>query len=348
MGYEYITVDSKHRKYHERKSEIQVNLSSPILHAKSVRCVAFSSPNEFYNVLEGNNSITIVVYNLNNNTSTQASYTIPPALYSIDDLIAKLNIEFQTPVSSTTAVLTRLSSGKVQIQMTHATNQNKRAIIYYPNIGKTNDPFFQSIIYRLGFGRSQISDDNAPQLIQGDGNSPPNALIDTVHTEGQVQETTFTADPYNFLIWTVTSTNVVLNTKEGHYIGYESLCSHLFLTSDLVRDFHSTVKDSANDLVFTTQRNILQKIDVNVNIHSYIHYRSSLTESFTHSLSGQPITHFTISLTDDHHNLFEGASFKNFSCILMFETHDNLPAHRLNEQVIEHNQRSIFLAEHNC
>jgi hypothetical protein len=34
--------------------------------------------------------------------------------------------------------------------------------------------------------------------------------------------------------------------------------------------------------------------------------------------------------------------------VLLFETHDNLASMRMNEQVIEANQRSIFLSNHNC
>ena len=92
----------------------------------------------------------------------------------------------------------------------------------------------------------------------------------------------------------------------------------------------------------------MQKIDINVNIYSWIHYRSSLTESFVHQLSGQPINHFTIQLCDDEHNVFDESNFKNFSCILMFETHDDLDSRKINERVIEANQQKIFLANHNC
>lgn len=348
MGYEYINVDSKHRNKHENKSEIKVHLSSPILHAKSVRLIGFSAPNEFFNVVKGNNEIKFNEYNLTNNATVLRTYSVPPGLYSVDELITQLNVLFSaSPIANTSTVLaSRLANNKIQFVISAASSTNRRVVVYYPKYtGDKNDPFFQSIIYRLGFYRKQVVDTDDSNLINNDGAG--NALV---NYEGiQTTEANWILDTENnFLLWNSSSTTLALKTFNGQYIAYESLCSHLFMKSDLVRDFHSTVKDSANDIVFTTQKNILQKIDVDVNIHSYIHYRGSLTEAIVHSLSGQPITHFTLQLTDDHHNIFEGSAFKNFSCILMFETHDNLASTRLNEKVIENNQQSIFLATHNC
>jgi hypothetical protein len=351
MGYEYINIDSRHRNIHEGNSEIKVHLSSPIHHAKSVRLIAFSAPNEFFNVIKDNNTITLVSYDLNAGVSTAVSvpYTIDPGLYSVDELITALNVKFSAvPVGASTAIATKLTNNKVQIQINHATNADKRVVIYYPKSKEDkNDPFEKSIIHRLGFHRLQISDSIADNLIV---KIASNVFINYNNGRSIIQSTEadWIADEKRFLIWNSSSVNTALKTFTGTHIGYESYCGHLFVKSDLVKDFHSTVRDSANDIVFTTQRNILQKIDVNVNIHSYIHYRGDLAEAIVHSLSGQPISHFTIQLTDDAHNLFTDFAFKHFSCVLMFETHDNLASTRLNEKVIENNQRSIFLANHNC
>ena len=350
MGYEYINVDSRHRNTYEDKSEIKVHLSNPILHAKSVRLIGFSAPNEFFNIQKDNNTLTLVQWDLNQSTPTSISepYTIEAGLYSIDDLITELNIKFAAkPIGTTsTAVATKLANNKVQIQINAATNQDKRVVVYYPKpADDKNDPFEKSIIHRLGYHRIQVSDTNANNFITKSGTN-----VNIIYNDGFqtiiTTEANWLSDEKRFLIWNPSTTDVSLKTFVGAHIGYESLCGHLFVKSDLVRDFHSTVKDHANNMIFTTQRNILQKIDVDVNIHSYIHYRGNLTEAIVHTLSGQPITHFTIQLTDDNHNLFTGFAFKHFTCILMFETHDNLASTRLNEKVIENNQRSIFLASH--
>ena len=146
MGYEYINVDSKHRNKHENKSEIKVHLSSPILHAKSVRLIGFSAPNEFFNVIKGNNELTFVEYNIISNpvTALPKPYTIPAGLYSIDELLTTLNVEFASnPVGGTTIVASRLANNKVQFVMSSATSQQRRVIIYYPkDTNDKNDAFY--------------------------------------------------------------------------------------------------------------------------------------------------------------------------------------------------------------
>ena len=85
MCFEYILVDSKHRKEHETDSEIDVHLSAPIHHAKSVKLVSFGCPNDFFNVTNENNTFTMVSYNcVNNSRATTSTVTVSPGLYSID------------------------------------------------------------------------------------------------------------------------------------------------------------------------------------------------------------------------------------------------------------------------
>ncbi len=354
MGFEYVYVDSKDRKYHENKSSMLVNLSEPIMHPKSVRVVSFSVPNEFYNVIDGNTSFSARVYNVNtNNKSPIKNYVLGAGLYSLTEMITALNALFQTDKiveggSNTTLTLTLLANGKVSLNIVgDGTNTHKRAILYYPRDGQ----FQNSIAHRLGFGRFQVFDDadvDGANLLVGNGASPPVVSVNYTNSKG-ITTTTPETSWTGALIWTSSTTDATLNTRTGNFIGYESRCPHLFLKSDLVNDFHTTYRDSGTDQVMTKQDSILQKIQNNVNIYSYLHYRSSMTEAFVHELSGaKPITHFTVSLTDDHGNLLEENSFRNFTAVLLFETHENLATMRMNEQTIEANQRSIFLANHNC
>ena len=352
--YEYVYVDSKDRKYHEDKSEILVNLSKPIMHPKSVRLVSFSVPNEFYNVIDGNTSFSARVYNVNNNTkSAIKNYVLAAGLYSLVDMITALNALFQSDKiteggTNTTLTLNLLASGKVSLNIVgDGVNTHKRAILYYPR----DNQFNNSIVHRLGFSRSQVFDDpdiDGANLLVGNGVSPPIVTVNYTNSKGvttSTPETSWTGA----LIWVSSTTDTNLNTKTGNFIGYESRCPHLFLKSDLVKDFQATYRDNGTDQVMTKQDHILQKIQNNVNIYSYLHYRSSLTEAFIHELSGaKPITHFTVSLTDNNGNLLEDNSFRNFSCVLLFETHENVATMRMNEQVIEQSQRSIFSANHNC
>ena len=95
MPYEYLAIDSRHAKYHETASEMTVNLSAPILHAKSVRLVGFSQANEYHNVYTGSNTLIFIAYGLTENVTDTLTITVPPGLYSIADLVTEINS--QTP-----------------------------------------------------------------------------------------------------------------------------------------------------------------------------------------------------------------------------------------------------------
>lgn len=341
MPFEYVCVDSRHCSYHDSQkgSEMSVNLSSPLLHAKSVRMVGFSQANEYWNVITGANTLTFKAYRLSDNVSETLPITVPPGLYSMTALVDVLNDLVPSPAFfGIDIVFTYLASGKVSITATSTTSPAKRMILYHP---RSRD-FYNSIAYRLGFAREQVSDSNANNLIQGPLGSATINYKGVSVLEAEWDETAF------FAIWKTSSSISDDQIRTGNFIGFESRCPTLYVHSDLVRDFHTTIHDEANDMPLTTQQNVLQQIDVNVNIHSYLHYRSSLTEAFVHSLSGQPITSFKISLRDDQHRLFEPRSYKPWSVILVFETVDDEAAIRINEQVISDNQKRRFLAEHRC
>jgi len=337
MPYEYVSIDSRHSQYHETASEMQVNLSAPILHAKSVRLVGFSQANEYYNVTTGSNTLIFKAYRLTDNVTDPLTITVPPGLYSISDLITA--ITNQTPTFfSITLSFAQLASGKVTITATSATSPAKRMILFHPR----SKDFYNSLPYRLGFAREQVSDSFANNLIQGPTGSVTINYKGVTTPEADWDETAL------FAIWRPSSAVAADQVRTGNFIGFESRCPNVYIHSDLVRDFHTTMHDEVNDMQLTSQQPVLQKIDVNVGIYSYIHYRSSLTEAFTHSLSGQAITSFKISLRDDQHQLFTARTYKPWSCILVFETVDDQAAIRINEQVISDNQRRQFLAEHRC
>ena len=337
MPYTYLSIDSRHSKYHETASEMTVNLSAPILHAKSVRLVAFSQANEYYNVYTGSNTITFKGYRLTDNVTDTLTITVPPGLYSITDLVTEINNQTPT-LFSISLSFAHLASGKVAITATSASSPAKRMTLFAPR----SKDFYSSLAYRLGFAREQVTDSFANNLIQGPTGSVTINYKGVTVPEADWDETAL------FAIWRPSSTVATDQVRTGNFIGFESRCPNVYIHSDLVRDFHTTLHDEANDMQLTTQQNVLQKVDIDVGIYSYVHYRSSLTEAFTHSLSGQTITSFKISLRDDQHQLFEARTYKPWSCVLVFETVDDAAAIRINEQVISDNQRRMFLAEHRC
>ena len=345
--YEYIYVDSKHALDHETDSEMTVNLSNPIMNARSVKLISFSSPNEYHNVTDNNNSIVLWAYPLNGTLPPVSErYTIKNGLHSIAEIVDLLNIEFiKKPLSSaSTQEMTLLANNRVKLQVSHSTNPPKKMVMYYPPY----QSFQQSLSYRLGFSRKQVCRYDNVDLIYKIPAGEPNENTIVYNIKGeQLTEAQF-LERKPFEVWTMNSPLAINNTKTGNNIGFESPCSHLFVKSDLVKDFHQTFKDSDSGQTMTTQSSILQKIDVSVNIFSYIHYRSGLNEAITHSLPGTPISHFNISITNDHSQKYKVNEFKQFSCILMFEISEPVATQNLNERTIQHNQELQFKSRHNC
>ena len=113
MGFEYILVDSKHRKEHETDSKMKVHLSAPIHHAKSVRLVSFSCLNEFFDVTDEKHTITFVSYNCTSNArATPRVVTVAPGLYTISEMITIINTDLQIAYTGTHPIIRNLLNKK--------------------------------------------------------------------------------------------------------------------------------------------------------------------------------------------------------------------------------------------
>jgi hypothetical protein len=94
-SYEYLYINSRNSKKIDTTSRMNIELTTPLLNAKSVSVCSFSTANEFFNVREPHNTITIGVLSATDGdqfTPTLQKYTIPNGLYDIPTIIAKLNV----------------------------------------------------------------------------------------------------------------------------------------------------------------------------------------------------------------------------------------------------------------
>jgi hypothetical protein len=146
----------------------------------------------------------------------------------------------------------------------------------------------------------------------------------------------------------ISSNRMVGDTGISNYIAYESPCSYLLLKSDLVNDFSTIVLDENSNTYISHKENILQKIDVDVNIYSYLHFKSNHSDAYKHTLSGKPITRFNLELCDDHGDLFSKNHHKTYSCVLKFEIEENNAIKDLNEQQIQLNHKLQYNSRHIC
>ena len=125
-------------------------------------------------------------------------------------------------------------------------------------------------------------------------------------------------------------------------------CSYLLLKSDLVTDFSTVVLDERTDTYITHKSNILQKIDVDTNIYSYLHFKSKSSDAYEHTLSGKPISHFHLELCDNHGDIYSKNHHKPYSCVLKFEIEENHAIQDLNEKQIQLNHKLQYNSRHIC
>ena len=96
MGFTYVHVDSaKQRTKRHHRSEIEVNLLNPIQNCVGMRLLNFSIGNEFFNAIDGNDSVTILFFKFNEASPSDdvASMTLvlPHRFYTHSELVIELN-----------------------------------------------------------------------------------------------------------------------------------------------------------------------------------------------------------------------------------------------------------------
>jgi hypothetical protein len=143
----------------------------------------------------------------------------------------------------------------------------------------------------------------------------------------------------------VWKTNSVGETKTGNNVGFEAY-QHLLLKSSLVNQDVESIFKQSDGIVVSRSDPILQKIETNVSLFSYLHWNAGLVQPFVHTLSGKVIQSFTLTLTDDTGEPFDIDEAKHWSAMLRFETAEQ------NDQVTRENsliyQQLRFKASHNC
>jgi hypothetical protein len=327
---QYVSVDSRNRVESETNSEITVNLSHPIHNAKTVSCISFSTSNEIYNVMEGNNKFYIEVYSTTSISTALYDFEIPPNLYTMQLLVDACNdaITAKGTLTGITINFSLLASYKVLFTCNNTSTTQKYVSLYHVN----KSSFTKSVIYRLGFSRSQCS--------RGLGNE--------LQSNNGILQFFYGGDTYmfsDFKIFNILHANNN-DTLQSNHICFESPCSYLQLKCDLVQDFAKTFTNSDNTICLTKNDTTLQHIQIDVNVYSYIHYNSSVTDSLKHNLSHASINHFKLTLTDDHDVPFLQNSFKDFVCTLCFEIENDVGLEELNRNVLLQNQKSQFLSRH--
>ena len=158
-------------------------------------------------------------------------------------------------------------------------------------------------------------------------------------TPTYMNEDAYVVSP-TFTLWRCNKTTASEYTKTSLNVLFET-SPYVVLKSSLVQDYQSVQVDDDYQMTHSQNESILQKIDIDVNRYSWIHYKSHVNGSFVHQLDGKTIQHFWVELCDDSFNTLKQSHFKDYTVVLKFETHD----HKLeaNERAINAYNKELFI-----
>jgi len=334
---------------------LDIRLDHPIENAISVQLMSFSSPNDNYNVRVGNDRFESMLYNFSPAVPVieKSSYQIPVGLYTITQLVDALNVAAAAnPFANMTPEFRLLTTNKVSITCSSTGTGIRRYMLY-------SSQFHNSIVHRLGFSKSQVFTPEFDSRAQSDFDTPSNPDTMTVPgnlftrgpSSGGAVTVLIDGQPENNwhgslgrpLVWKTDGTG---ETKTGNNVGFEAY-QHLLLKSSLVNQDVESIFKQSDGIVLSKSDPILQKIETNVSLYSYLHWNAGLVQPFVHTLSGKIIQSFSLTLTDDAGVEFGINESKHWSAVLRFETADQ------NDQVITRenslrNQDLRFKSSHNC
>jgi hypothetical protein len=321
--------------------------------------MSFSSPNDNYNVRSNNDRFESMLYNLSPAVPfiEKRSYQIPVGLYTITQLVDALNVAatadpFGTAGSTTlTHVFRLLTTNKVSITCSSTGTGIRRYVLF-------SDKFHNSIVHRLGFSKSQVFTPEFDSRAQfdfdtqtgGDSMTLPGNLFTRGPSSGGTTTVLIDGQPEDNwhgalgrpLVW---KTDGAGETKTSNNVGFEAY-QHLLLKSSLVNQDVESIFKQSDGIVLSKSDPILQKIETNVSLYSYLHWQAGAIEPFVHTLSGKIIQSFSLTLTDDAGVEFGIDESKHWSAVLRFETADQ------NDQVTRENslrnQELRFKSSHNC
>ena len=348
MGYKYLLIDSQTANTKTSTvpytSEVNIRLDHPIENATSVQMVSFSTPNNMHNVRGHNSRFECMLYNLSLAVPTieRRSYQIPPGLYTITELVDTLNnVASADPFANMTPVFSLLSTNKVAITCSSTGAGIRRFVLFATN-------FWNSIAHRLGYSKNQLMtyEFDSKSAEEFYNNVPPgqNYMIRLIGSSviiNSMNETGWRLNS-NPLVW---KCDGVGETLSGSTIGFESYMYLLMKCSLVSHDFESIYRQS-DGVVMSKTDNILQKIDTNVALFSYLHWSSGTVQPFVHKLSGKTIQSFSLELTDDTSRPFGIDESKHWNAVLKFEIAEE------NNQFIRDNsllnQNLRFKARHGC
>lgn len=356
---------------------LDVEFPEPLHHVHEVALQSATIPNEFFNVRQGQNTLTIGWITQDTPATQSNAFTVEvaPGLYTLDKLCDKLNdaiklvdqaellwaptansgngIKFERLDSSfaTDFKVTQISS--VEQKLLGGASQptdtpDNRAYYAIVHVATPQAPFATSLAARLGFTRHDVFIvHESPRISINSGlktwtNMPDTfnlANLDDMRLRGNTSVFEHHTNSASF----TTGDNITASMLSGTE-SYDNIFLHCDLLSNST--LVTSQLDTSNQAITTIQRSdVLAVIPNNANIGSNIlfvrpseHYGGHATNQH------RPITKMRLWLTDSVGKPFRQYEMPDYVAVLEFTVVEHVPD--IMRQVAQLNQNKAFQSRH--
>ena len=372
----YLTVKSADFNLNLKDEDypyLDVDFPEPLHHVHEIALQSATIPNEFFNVREGQNDLTIAWTTFDHSQSRAFTLTVAPGLYTLDKLCDALNvqataaavannlrwhpgigsesdgIQFSRPTSSIASNYSVTQITNIY-QKTGITAGDQGAQTYYclVHVATPQAPFETSIAARLGFTRHDVFIIHESPQVTGTvatndsewTNSPAEfnfTELDEMYTRGNtsVFRTHLNIDTNG--AQTTTSMLSGSETYSNILLHCDLLSNSTLVTSHL---------DTRNQSITTIQRSdVLAVIPNNANIGASIVFVRPSEHYGGHAVNQhRPITKMRLWLTDPAGKPFKQYEMPDYVAVLEFTVVEHVPD--IMRQVAQLNQNKAFQSRH--
>lgn len=361
----YLTVKSADFNVDTRANDyvyLDVEFPEPLQHVHELALQSAIIPNEFFNVREGQNTLTLAWMNKTGTRSRAITVTIVPGLYTLDKLATAVQEKFAGSTETLNGVnsviqvvrqgsdyatnydITKLTSAQLVGTGGNAANQGYYVLVH---VATEQNPFHTSIAARLGFTRAGVITTYETPINSGNAGSTrwdnaPAVFNLTTLFEMLLQETSVFEELTDQLV--ETDSNITYSMLSGSEV-YETILLHcdLLSNSTLVTGHASTGAHPAPTTV--NRSDILAVIPNNANIGASTVFVRPSEHYGGHAINQhRPITKMRLWLSDSGGKPFRHYELADWTAVLEFTIVEHVPD--IMRQVAQLNQNKSFQSRH--
>ena len=377
----YLTVKSADFNLNSTDEDypyLDLEFPEPLHHVHEIALQSATIPNEFFNVRQGQNDLTIAWNTFDNSQSRAFTLTVPPGLYTLDKLCDALNVAAEAEksqlrydptasgqvgiqfsrVTSTLATNYKVTKIESVYQYGGITNGDNNAQTYYclVHVATPQAPFETSIAARLGFTRHDVFIVHESPRVDGAVNvnpAPPgstwtNSPAEFNQTVLAEMDTRGNTSVFRQNINTPDGANTGSAKETTSMLSGSETYSNILLHCDLLSNSTLVTShlDTRNQSITTIQRSdVLAVIPNNANIGASIVYVRPSEHYGGHAVNQhRPITKLRLWLTDPAGKPFRFFEMPDYVAVLEFTIVEHVPD--IMRQVAQLNQNKAYQSRH--